>query len=357
MLGPSLVQENINEFVQNQGYGVKGLVDIMKIKTLPTQYIHPIEERFNINTNKLKHNNCIPIIDMSSPNTELLEKSVCEAAEKWGFFQIVNHGVPLEVLEEVKAATYRFFEQPVEEKSKYMKGKLSKNVTYGSSFAPEMEKALEWKDKLRLSFVSQEEANSLWPTACRNEALKFLNSTQHITQRLMEILMRGLGINEIDKRKTSLLMGAKTINFNFYPKCPNPDLTFGVSRHSDISTLTILLQEDISGLYARSLDGESWTDIPPVKGALVINVGDALQILSNGKYQSVEHWAVANEHKDRVSVPIFVTPTPRDIIGPFEELLERGETPLYKQVLFSDYIKNFLNNALDGKATIDFAKV
>ncbi|XP_074294617.1 feruloyl CoA ortho-hydroxylase F6H1-3-like [Silene latifolia] len=357
MLGSSLVQEDINKFVQNQGYGVKGLVDIIKIKTLPKQYIHPKEDRFNINNNNNNNNNCIPIIDMSNPNKELLEKSICEAAEKWGFFQIVNHGVPLEVLEEVKAATYRFFEEPVEEKSKYMKGKsTSNNVRYGTSFVPEMEKALEWKDYLSLFFVSHEEANLLWPTACRNETLEFLNSTEMITMRLMEILMRGLDIDEIDKRKTTLLMGSKRINLNFYPKCPNPELTFGVGRHSDVSTLTILLQDDVGGLYVRGLDGKSWTDIPPVKGALVINVGDALQILSNGKYQSVEHWVVANGSKERVSVPIFVSPMPKAIIGPFEELLERGETALYKQVLYSDYVKNFYKNVHDGKATIDFAK-
>ncbi|KAK9664872.1 hypothetical protein RND81_14G074200 [Saponaria officinalis] len=356
----NLTQENIIEFVNTQGYGVKGLIDVMKIETLPKQYIHPEQERFSVNktTSSLSKPKNIPIIDMSNSKTDQLEKEICNAAEKWGFFQIINHGVPIEVLEEVKVATYRFFEQGVEEKGKYLKGKtVSNNVRYGTSFAPEVETALEWKDYLSLFYVSDEEAAALWPSACRSETLNFINSTEVVVKRLLQILMKGLNIDKINDKKESLLMGSKRINLNFYPKCPNPDLTYGVGRHSDVSTLTILLQDDVGGLYVRGLDGKTLIDVPPVKGALVINVGDALQILSNGKYQSVEHWVIANGLKNRVSIPIFVGPLPNDIICPFEEVIKEGEGPIYKQVVYSEYVKNFFKNAHNGKATIDFAKV
>ena len=53
--------------------------------------------------------------------------------------------------------------------------------------------------------------------------------------------MGGLNVKEIDKETEELLMGLKRINFNYYPKCPNLELSIGVGRHSYISTITLLL--------------------------------------------------------------------------------------------------------------------
>lgn len=158
------VLSNLTAFVVNEGHGVKGLSDL-GLHALPEQYIQPPEER--ITTSTVVADDSIPVIDMSSDNPELGEM-ICEAAEKWGFFQIINHGIPLEVLEEVKAATYRFFRQTAEEKNKHSKeNSPTNNVRYGTSFAPHAEKALEWKDYLSLFYVSDEQANSVWPSACR----------------------------------------------------------------------------------------------------------------------------------------------------------------------------------------------
>lgn len=188
--------------------------------------------------------------------------------------------------------------------------------------------------------------------------MEYMKSSEIVIRKLLSVLMKGLNIYEIDEKKESLLMGSKRINLNYYPKCPNPELTVGVGRHSDVSTLTILLQDDVGGLYVRGLDGENWIPVPPIDGALVINIGDALQILSNGKYKSIEHRVIANGTKNRISVPIFVNPRPNDIIAPLLGSLKGDdEKPIYKEVLYSDYVKYFYKKAHDGKATIEFAKV
>ncbi|XP_060200974.1 feruloyl CoA ortho-hydroxylase F6H1-3-like [Lycium barbarum] len=350
---------DVTDFVVNEGHGVKGLSD-MGLKTLPKQYVQPLTER--ITTSTIIVDDSIPIIDMSNwdNNGPKIGEKICNAAEKWGFFQIINHGIPLEVLDNVKAATYRFFKQSAEEKNKHSKDfSPTHNVRYGTSFTPQAEKALEWKDYLSLFYVSDEEAAALWPSSCRDEALDFLRNSQIVIKKLLEALMKGLNVNEIDQTKESLLMGSKRINLNYYPKCPNPELTVGVGRHSDVSTLTILLQDNIGGLYVKKLDSDdTWVHVPPIDGAIVINVGDALQIMSNGKYKSIEHRVMANGNNNRISVPIFVNPKPNDLIGPLKEVLEKnGEEPIYKQVLYSDYVKHFFRKAHDGKETIDFAKI
>ncbi|MCE5166597.1 hypothetical protein HAX54_022335, partial [Datura stramonium] len=157
----SIDLSNITHFVVNEGHGVKGLSE-MGLQELPKQYIQPIEERITSSTVILDDQ--IPVIDMSDSD-DLVAQKICNAAEKWGFFQIINHDISLGVLESVKEATYRFFKQPAEEKNKHSKENSStNNVRYGTSFTPKAEKALEWKDYLSLFYVSDEEAAALWPS-------------------------------------------------------------------------------------------------------------------------------------------------------------------------------------------------
>ncbi|KAM7502894.1 hypothetical protein LguiB_001798 [Lonicera macranthoides] len=278
---------DVKTFVLTQGHGVKGLSD-MGLKALPPQYIQPQSERLEPSSVAVEES--VPVIDMSKWHDPNVANSICEAAEKWGFFQIINHGVEIQVLENVKAATHRFFELPAEEKKKYSKeNSRSNSVRFGTSFTPDAENALEWKDYLSLFYVSDDEAASLWPPVCKYQALEYKKSTEVVIRKLLEALMKRLNVTHIDKTKELLLMGSKRINLNYYPTCPNPELTVGVGRHSDVSTLTILLQDEIGGLYVRKDGTENWIHVPPVSGSLVINIGDALQIMSNGRYKSVEH--------------------------------------------------------------------
>ncbi|KAL4611978.1 hypothetical protein ACB092_08G164800 [Castanea dentata] len=357
---PISESSNITDFVVTNGNGVKGLSE-MGLKTLPKQYIQPVKERITVSN--ILPQESIPIIDMSNWDEPKVSKSICDATKKWGFFQIINHGVPIEVLENVKDATHRFFNLPAEEKRKFSKEKSPSNsVRFGTSFSPdspEAEKALEWKDYLSLFYVSEDEASALWPFACKcnicvrtyirtyiihrigqvlvkssDQVLEYMRGSEPVIQRLLEALMKRINVKGIDETKESLLMG----------------------HHSDMSILTILLEDDIGGLYVRG-NNDSWVHVPPISGSLVINVGDALQIMSNGRYKSIEHCVVANGSKNRISVPIFVNPRPYDMIGPFPEVLAGGEKALYKQVLYSNYVKHFFKKAHDGKKTIEFAKI
>ncbi|KAL3519117.1 hypothetical protein ACH5RR_021706 [Cinchona calisaya] len=347
---------DIKTLIVDEGYGVKGLSD-MDIKNLPKQYVQPLEECFTNTT--LISKESIPIIDISNWNDPKVADMVCDAAEKLGFFQIINHGIPVEVLEKVKNVTHAFFTLPPKEKLKYnKKHSPSTNVRYTTSFVPEAESALEWKDNLSFFYVSDEEAHALWPSMCRDEVLDYIQSCEPLVKRLLGILMKRLNVTEIDEAKQSLLMGSRRVNLNYYPKCPEPELTVGVGRHSDVSTFTILLQDDIGGLYVRKLDDGSWINVAPVNGALVINIGDALQIMSNGRYKSIEHRVIANKNENRMSVPLFVNPNPSEIIGPLSEVLATsGEKPIYKQVLYADYTRHFFRKAHRGKDTIEFAKI
>lgn len=104
-----------------------------------------------------------------------------------------------------------------------------------------------------------------------------------MVRKLLQVLLENLGVEPEDSM-IDVLVDKKMVNMNYYPTCPNPDLTVGVGRHSDMGTLTILLQDGIGGLYVNiEEDSEfgkmgEWVEIPPIPGALVINVGDMVQV-------------------------------------------------------------------------------
>ncbi|CAK9157772.1 unnamed protein product [Ilex paraguariensis] len=350
------------EFVVQDGNGVKGLVDSGLAK-VPDRYIQPPQERIE-KLNASSHEQ--PPIDLSlldGPNHDQVVVAIVKAAQILGFFQVVNHGVPVELLESVKDAAHRFFAQRPEKKAIYLKGvSPSPFVKYGTSFVPEKEKALEWKDYLSMVYTNDVDALEYWPNQCKNEALEYLKTSTKMVRRLLEILVGNLGVKLEDSRVESLI-GQKMVNMNFYPPCPNPELTVGVGRHSDMGTLTVLLQDGIGGLYVKVEESsdvgekEGWVEIPPIPGALVINVGDTLQILSNGRYRSAEHRVRTTSMQSRVSIPIFTIPQRTEKIGPLPEVVERDGVAHYREFMFEDYMNNFFGQAHDGKKSLDFAYI
>lgn len=133
----------------NKGNGVKGLSET-GLKALPDQYIQPFEERL---INKFVNDEAFPVTDMLNPEENKDAEAICDAAEKWGFLQVINYGVDLDVLDKVKAATHRFFNLPFEEMSRLTKeNSLSTNVRFGTNFSPRAE-----KDYLSLFFVTEAE--------------------------------------------------------------------------------------------------------------------------------------------------------------------------------------------------------
>uniref|UniRef100_A0A1J3EST4 Feruloyl CoA ortho-hydroxylase 2 n=3 Tax=Noccaea caerulescens TaxID=107243 RepID=A0A1J3EST4_NOCCA len=342
-------------FVVKQGNGVKGLID-SGMSCVPQPFVQPLSERIATpNALTREASQPIDLSQLDGPNHKEVAKQIVEAAETLGFFQVVNHGVSVELLELLKASAHEFFAQAPEKKAIYLKEvSPSKLVKYGTSFVPEKEKAIEWKDYVSMLYTNDSEALQHWPQPCRDVALEFLKSSMEMVKRVVEVLMENVGVR-LEEERMNGLMGTKMVNMNYYPTCPSPELTIGVGRHSDMGMLTVLLQDGIGGLYVK-LDNGEWADIPPIDGALVINVGDTLQILTNGRYKSAEHRVRTTNIGSRVSVPIFTAPNPSEKIGPLPEIVKRDGVARYKELLFQDYMNNFFGQPHEGKKSLDFAR-
>ena len=91
---------------------------------------------------------------------------------------------------------------------------------------------------------------------------------------LFELLSEALGLNRNYLKDIGCADGLATLG-HYYPACPEPERAIGTNKHADNDFLTVLLQDHLGGLQV--LHQNHWVDVPPVPGALVINIGDFMQ--------------------------------------------------------------------------------
>ncbi|WJX57504.1 Oxoglutarate-dependent flavonoid 7-O-demethylase 1 [Trifolium repens] len=148
----------------------------------------------------------------------------------------------------------------------------------------------------------------------------------------------------------------QSMRMNYYPPCPQPENVIGLNPHSDAGVLTILLQaNEIEGLQIRK-DGQ-WISIKPLTNAFVINVGDVLEIVTNGIYRSIEHRAIVNSKKERISIASFQNANMSKVIGPTPGLVTHERPALFKTLTVEEYFKVFFSNELKGKSCLDVMRI
>lgn len=160
---------------------------------------------------------------------------------------------------------------------------------------------------------------------------------QKLAGTLMWLLLASLGITHQDLDWADPKPTSAVLQLNSYPACPDPDRAMGLAAHTDSTLFTILHQSNTSGLQVFR-EETGWVNVPPVYGALVVNVGDLLQILSNGLYKSVLHRVVVNRSRHRLSVAYLYGPTKNVKISPLSKLVDNYHPPLYRPVTWSEYL-------------------
>ncbi|KAF3621370.1 1-aminocyclopropane-1-carboxylate oxidase -like protein 1 [Capsicum annuum] len=256
--------------------GVKGLVDA-GITKVPRIFVQPSKiEDSTIHSDKKFS---FPVVDLDGIKEDPIKRKkivqeVGHASETWGFFQVINHGIPTHVLEEMKDGVIRFFEEDTELKKQWYSRDVSKEFKYNSNFDLFGAPVTNWRDTFSATIAPIPPKPEELPSVCRDILLEYTNRVMELGATLFELLSEAIGLEPNHLKDLGCTEGLLALG-HYYPACPQPEITPGTSKHADNDFLTVLLQDDIGGLQVRHQN--HWVDVPPVPGALVVNIGDMLQ--------------------------------------------------------------------------------
>uniref|UniRef100_A0A7N0TRM5 Fe2OG dioxygenase domain-containing protein n=2 Tax=Kalanchoe fedtschenkoi TaxID=63787 RepID=A0A7N0TRM5_KALFE len=321
---------------------------------LPSKYIRPSHERPAMSAVAEGSGSSIPLIDLAAlhgPHRSNILRHIDLACRTHGFFQVKNHGVPVRVMENMMRIAREFFRLPEDERMKMYSSDVSKTTRLSTSFNVNTEKVANWRDYLRLHCYPLQDYINEWPSnppTFREEVAEYCSEARGVVVRLVEAISESLGLEKEYITSEAIGKHGQHMALNYYPPCPQPELTYGLPAHTDPNLITLLLQDDVPGLQV--LQGQKWVAIQPIPNTFIVNIGDQMQVISNGRYKSVLHRAVVNCQQERISIPTFYCPSPDAVIKPAPKLVTDFPA-LYKSYTYAEYYSKFWDKGLKADSS------
>ncbi|CAK7350212.1 unnamed protein product [Dovyalis caffra] len=293
----------------------------------------------------------IPVVDLTDPHAKTL---IVKACEEFGFFKLVSHGVPLEFMTKLEALATNFFNLPQPEKDKigppdpfgYGNKKIGPNGDVG------------WVEYLLLNTNPQIAFQKTFSIFQENQqnfryaVEDYILSVKRMTFEVLELIADGLGI-ESRNVFSRMLRNDKSdscFRLNHYPPCPELQALsgrnlIGFGEHTDPQIISVLRSNNTNGLQICLKDG-TWVSVPPDQTSFFFNVGDALQVMTNGRFKSVKHRVLADPLKSRISMIFFGGPPLGEKIAPLTSLIAEREESLYREFTWSEYKRSAYKSRL-----------
>lgn len=334
------------------------------IETIPKNYIKPESERPSLTDVSSPNTLQIPVIDLGGLAEGVVEcratmKAISDACRDWGFFQVVNHGVSVELMSKMKEIWRAFFHLPMDQKQSYANSPTTYEG-YGSRLGVDKDSILDWGDYFYLHLLPFAIKNpNKWPSlpsSIRETIEEYGSEVVKLCELLMKVMSLSLGLDVGDFQEA---FGGEEVGacmrVNYYPKCPQPELTLGLSPHSDPGGLTVLLPDHhVQGLQVRKAG--SWVTVQPLPNSFIVNIGDQIQVLSNAVYKSVEHRVIVNAEVERISIAFFYNPKSDLPVGPARQLITPDRPPLYRSMTFNEYRLYIRKKGPRGKTQVESLK-
>ncbi|KAA3458485.1 1-aminocyclopropane-1-carboxylate oxidase 1-like [Gossypium australe] len=282
-----------------------------------------------------------PVINMEKLNGEeraATMELIKDACENWGFFEVLSHGIPYDFMDKIESLTKEHYKKCMEQRfkelvaSKALEG-LQAEVT-----------DMDWESTFYLRHLPESNMAEIpdLTDEYRKVMKEFALKLEKLAEELLDLFCENLGLEKGYLKKA--FYGAKGPTFGTkvsnYPPCPTPDKIKGLRAHTDAGGIILLFQDPQVGGLQLLKDGE-WMNVPPLRHSIVINLGDQLEVITNGQYKSVEHRVIAQTDGARMSIASFYNPGSDAIIYPAPALLEKEEEKkgLYPKFVFEDYMK------------------
>ncbi|XP_029123247.1 gibberellin 2-beta-dioxygenase 6-like [Elaeis guineensis] len=275
----------------------------------------------------------LPLIDLrglrSSDGDErrACVEAIAEASSEWGFFQVLNHGISRELLEEMRREQMKLFRTPFEKK--ISSRLLNDSYRWGNPTATSL-KQFSWSEAFHVPLAQISDKNCCYGefSSLREVMEKLAGAMSELAHILAGALAENLvhnshGFPDNCNKNTCFL------RLNRYPPCPFSPEAFGLPPHTDSDFLTILHQDQVGGL--QLMKESKWVAVKPNPDALIVNIGDLFQAWSNDIYKSVEHKVMANGKIERYSIAYFLCPSYGSTIRSYEE------PSLYESFTFGEF--------------------
>jgi isopenicillin N synthase-like dioxygenase len=307
--------------------------------------------------------NAVPIIDIAPligrdrAHTQEPVQKIRAACCEWGFFQVLGHGIPDTMVIRVWQNTRAFFALPLDVKETVARSKDNPRGYYNRELTKnsrDMKEVFDLGHKPYPELSDDDPVNltrdghNQWPDAAllrdfESTMMEYYHTCEIVALKLLEVIAQGLGLpssyltqNFIDKH-TSLL------RLNYYPSHDPLAATvkaaasghLGVHHHSDAGALTMLLQDQVGGLQV--FRRQQWFPVEPVAGALVINIGDIVQVWTNDLYKAPLHRVLASEGQARYSLPFFYNPSYDTEYYPLDVLTNDTSPPRYTHINWGEF--------------------
>ncbi|MDQ8708080.1 2-oxoglutarate and iron-dependent oxygenase domain-containing protein [Streptomyces sp. LHD-70] len=278
----------------------------------------------------------IPIIDVSplidGTDPQGVAKQIGEVCEQVGFFYITNHGVPAELVEGMYQATERFFDLPFEAKQRLNVANSGPTVrgyipTYAENADPENTR--DFKEAFDYGAPEEEVSPFFGPNLMPSELPEFKEACEAYHDTMLALARKlvsaiALSLDLPADHFESIHRKPITIQrlLHYPPQAgAASQKDIGIGAHTDYGFLTILSQDSVGGLQVRNSEGE-WVSAPPVDGTFIINIGDLVQTLTNGRYSSTVHRVVNTSGAERYSIPFFLDADYDAVIEPLPNCVD-----------------------------------
>ncbi|OJD29073.1 1-aminocyclopropane-1-carboxylate oxidase [Diplodia corticola] len=280
-----------------------------------------------------------------------------------GFFQITNHPVPLELQERIMAWNKAFFDLPLEAKKKVGKENNSWNRGYEllrsqileEGTLPELKEGFYVGDEIPVThpyFVNKKlnSGPNQWPAPdtfpgvddFRRTCMAYYHAVVALAKDILKAIALSLDLGE-DHFDDFATGAVATMRLLHYPPTEKGDgdekLRRGIGAHTDFGAVTLLLQDDVDGLQVWDSEVRQWFDVLPVKGALVVNLGNLMMRWSNDRYVSNTHRVINRSGTERYSIPVFFSGNPDYTIECLPNCREsEHDAPKYPPITVEDAV-------------------